>query len=132
MNRKVPRLLLLAGSLLLVSCTPVVVKEQPPASEPQPLPKAASASLNIPPGHLPPPGECRIWYPEKPPGHQPPPGPCDQLAGQVPPGAWLITRPKDNHENVQVSVYDTNQVGVVVIILLFEAATGRFISEGSP
>lgn len=30
----------------------------------------------IPPGHLPPPGECRVWYSGKPPGHQPPPTDC--------------------------------------------------------
>ena len=31
----------------------------------------------VPPGHLPPPGECRVWYPGVPPGHQPPPFKCD-------------------------------------------------------
>ncbi len=44
----------------------------------------------IPPGHMPPPGKCRIWYPGRPPGHQPPAGNCEVLEGQVPPGAWLI------------------------------------------
>ncbi|TFH87297.1 hypothetical protein EQG41_07795 [Billgrantia azerbaijanica] len=44
----------------------------------------------IPPGHLPPPGECRIWYPDRPPGHQPPPGACRDLQYRVPPGARLI------------------------------------------
>ena len=44
----------------------------------------------IPPGHMPPPGECRIWYPGEPPGQQPPPGNCEELRRQVPPGAWLI------------------------------------------
>jgi len=27
----------------------------------------------IPSGHLPPPGEYRLWLPDRPPGHQPPP-----------------------------------------------------------
>lgn len=31
---------------------------------------------DIPPGHLPPPGECRTWYPDRPAGQQPPPGKC--------------------------------------------------------
>ncbi|GKW50059.1 hypothetical protein NCCP2165_22740 [Halomonas sp. NCCP-2165] len=44
----------------------------------------------VPSGHLPPPGECRIWYPDRPEGHQPPPGPCHELRYQVPPGAKLI------------------------------------------
>lgn len=30
----------------------------------------------IPPGHLPPPGSCRVWYEGRPPGHQPPPTDC--------------------------------------------------------
>lgn len=30
----------------------------------------------IPPGHLPPPGACRVWYDGRPPGHQPPPIGC--------------------------------------------------------
>lgn len=30
----------------------------------------------IPPGHYPPPGHCRDWYPDRPPGHQPPPYRC--------------------------------------------------------
>lgn len=31
------------------------------------------APAPIPQGHLPPPGEFRLWYPDRPPGHQPPP-----------------------------------------------------------
>ncbi len=44
----------------------------------------------IPPGHMPPPGKCRIWFSGRPPGHQPPPGNCEVLERQVPTGAWLI------------------------------------------
>jgi len=44
----------------------------------------------IPPGHMPPPGKCRIWFPGQPPGQQSPPGDCWELERQVPPGAWLI------------------------------------------
>lgn len=46
--------------------------------------------MNIPRGHMPPPGKCRIWYPNLPPGRQPPPGDCEHLRYHVPPGAWLI------------------------------------------
>jgi hypothetical protein len=44
----------------------------------------------VPAGHLPPPGTCRIWFPDRPPGHQPPPGPCWELSRFVPRGARLI------------------------------------------
>lgn len=33
-------------------------------------------SYGIPPGHLPPPGECRVWYHGRPPGQQSPPTDC--------------------------------------------------------
>jgi len=33
-------------------------------------------AVRIPRGHLPPPGECRTWYPGRPAGHQPPPYRC--------------------------------------------------------
>jgi len=35
-------------------------------------------SRRIPPGHLPPPGECRVWFYDRPAGHQPPPTSCRQ------------------------------------------------------
>lgn len=35
--------------------------------------------LDIPPGHLPPRGECRLWYYDRPPGHQPAPEQCERL-----------------------------------------------------
>ncbi len=46
--------------------------------------------VDIPEGHMPPPGECRIWYRDRPPGQQPPPGNCHELQQRVPPGAILI------------------------------------------
>lgn len=52
--------------------------------------QAPPASVHVPPGHMPPPGACRIWFPGRPPGHQPPPGNCARLQRQVPPGAVLV------------------------------------------
>jgi hypothetical protein len=46
--------------------------------------------FRVPRGHMPPAGQCRIWYPGTPPGHQPAPDDCRVLSRQVPRGAWLI------------------------------------------
>jgi Tfp pilus assembly protein PilF len=45
---------------------------------------------DIPRGHWPPPGKCRIWFPDRPPGHQPAPGNCKKLRYRVPFGAYLV------------------------------------------
>jgi hypothetical protein len=37
------------------------------------------ARVRVPPGHMPPPGLCRAWYPGRPPGHQPRPERCERL-----------------------------------------------------
>lgn len=47
-------------------------------------------SLRIPPGHLPPPGFCRVWYPGRPPGHQPPPTDCDTAYWYAPEGSYIV------------------------------------------
>ena len=51
--------------------------------------------FHVPPGHMPPPGMCRIWFPGRPPGHQPAPGSCRVLSRQVPAGAYLLAN--DDH-----------------------------------
>ncbi len=110
---------------LLAGCAQRTVITRSPA----PVVVASDArfarSLGIPPGHLPPPGECRIWYPGTPPGQQPPPGPCGV---RVPAGVWFLSRPADRN-HVRVSVYDGERPGVVIGIALYEAATGRFVRE---
>lgn len=51
--------------------------------------EAEARGIRIPRGHLPPPGECRLWFPDRPPGHQPPPTSC---GAEVAEGAVLIRR----------------------------------------
>jgi hypothetical protein len=83
--------------------------------------------LGIPEGHLPPPGECRVWFPGRPPGHQPPPGKCQRLRREVPAGAWLLHRPLKDHHHVEVSAYDRKRPGIVLAVGLFRADTGIFV-----
>ena len=92
----------------------------------------AHGKLGIPPGHLPPPGECRIWYPGQPPGQQPPPGKCDQLRHNVPIGAWLIEHPKNDGENVHVNVYDPERRDHRIEIRIYNATTGVYVGAKIP
>jgi hypothetical protein len=53
--------------------------------------RAPARSVRIPPGHLPPPGTCRLWYVGRPPGHQPPPTSCAHLfRGYRQPGVIIL------------------------------------------
>lgn len=80
----------------------------------------------IPDGHLPPPGECRIWYPDRPAGQQPPPFKCGQGRPRVEPGGWLIS-PGQRREEVEAVVYDSQRPGVVIDVGIFDARTGAMI-----
>lgn len=79
--------------------------------------------LGIPPGHYPPPGACRVWFPDRPPGHQPPPGRCSS----VPPGAWVIHRPRYDPDYVHVSVYEPRRPGRLLVVGEFDLASGVFV-----
>lgn len=83
--------------------------------------------LNIPRGHYPPPGECRIWFPDRSPGQQPPPVKCGD---PVPAGAWLIQHPSDiPSDHVTVSVYEPQSPGVIQAVGEFEIGSGIFVRD---
>ena len=56
---------------------PAIVVPVPPWAPPgPPVPRSGPPGERrggIPPGHMPPPGEGRLWFPDRPPGQQPPP-----------------------------------------------------------
>ena len=69
---------------------------------------STAATLDIPPGHLPNAGECRVWIPGTPPGHQPKPKsrPCPGIATVAPAGSWIVYRPTDDKKLVHVREVD--------------------------
>jgi hypothetical protein len=92
-------------------------------------PPHAHGLLKIPKGHLPPPGQCRIWMPGTPPGRQPRPGDCRTLASEVPRGAWLVYRHTTHPDRVDVTIYDEKRVGLIVEIQIYDLVTGEFIGH---
>jgi hypothetical protein len=108
-----------------------------PTPAPAPTPAASrgpstSTRLGIPPGHLPPPGSCRVWVPGTPPGHQAKAGPCAALLRSAPPGSWLVYRPSTDRKVVHVREIDSKRAGVVVRVRVFDVATGMAVRETAP
>jgi hypothetical protein len=56
---------------------------------------ASSPSVDVPPGHMPSPGECRLWEDGVPPGQQSAPGDCEELEDDVTDDTVLV-----DHEGV--------------------------------
>ena len=70
--------------LSLGACTTVLAA---PSSGSRPVARNTARALGIPPGHLPPPGECRVWIPGRPPGRQARPRSCDGIMAVAPGGS---------------------------------------------
>ena len=104
--------LLVAG--LLVAAGPPAA--EPPAAEPPAAePPAAELRVEVPPGlgdgarslnlnpeDAPPPGSCRLWYPQRKRADQPPPGQCARLTRDIPAGAWVLHRALDGKRLLRI------------------------------
>src|SRR6266536_1577312 len=126
---------------LLAGCTVVVrppsqtePRREPPPQQEQPPPPVTAVMFGVPPGHLPDPGECRLWYPGTPPGRQPRPRsrPCEGLAAIAPAGSWIIYRPTYDRRLVYVRVVDERRPGLVVRVRIFDLETDRLVREEAP
>ncbi len=110
---------------------PKTAPNTPAPNTPAPnAPAPNTAPLDIPPGHLPPTGECRIWIPGTPPGRQPHrnSGDCDQITREAPAGSWVVYRPTVEKKLVHVRVIDARRAGVVVAVRVYDE-TGKFVRE---
>src|SRR5690348_10092899 len=91
---------------LASACTRTVKRTVVVAPTPEVEAAGAStaATLGVPPGHLPNPGECRVWIPGVPPGRQPRPKSrdCAGIEAVAPPGSWILFRPTADRQLVHV------------------------------
>jgi hypothetical protein len=85
------------GATLLVAG--ILAAASPPDSkvpvEVPPGMKGGARNISLTPEDVPPPGSCRLWYPDRKPADQPRPGPCGSLTRDVPTGAWVLHRAPD-------------------------------------
>jgi hypothetical protein len=117
--------------LAAVACKPVVVSD--PAPKPGPSQRrspSTAATLGIPPGHLPPPGMCRVWMPGEPPGHQPKPRHCSNIERGAPAGSLIVERPGKDKKVVHVREVDERRSGVVVRLRVYEIRDGKLVRQG--
>ena len=131
--RSLPVTIALLGLAVAVGCTRTTrtVLVVPEARTEGP---STAATLGVPPGHLPKPGQCRVWIPDVPPGHQPRPKSrsCAGIEAVAPAGSWILYRPTTDRKIVHARIVDDRRAGVIVRIRVFEAESGRFVREESP
>ncbi len=123
----------LAPTLAVLSAIACSSISTPPPSQPSPAARrgpSTAATLGIPPGHLPAPGQCRVWLPGKPPGHQPRPRDCERIERTAPAGSWIVYRPSRDKKVVHVRVVDQRRPGVVIRLRVYDAQRGTLIREG--
>ncbi len=104
-----------------------------PRTQPEPAPRrspSTAATFDIPPGHLPQPGMCRVWMPGTPPGHQAKPRSCANIERSAPAGSWIVERPGRDKKVVHVRVVDERRPGVVVRLRVFELRNGKLVRAG--
>jgi len=91
-------------------------------------------TLDIPPGHLPELGECRVWIPGVPPGQQAKPKSrsCTGITGAAPAGSWILYRPASDPKVVHVRLIDERRAGVVVRVRVFDLDSKRLLREENP
>jgi len=94
---------------------------------------STAARFGVPPGHLPPVGQCRVWMPGEPPGQQGkkyPVGQCSNLRRSIPVGGWLIYRPTDSEREVRVWEYGSNLE--VLSERVYDTITGELLRHITP
>ena len=123
---------LFATCLTLLTAGACGATRNPPPSQPSSVARSGpspAATLGIPPGHLPPVGQCRVWVPKTPPGHQAPPRSCQGIERAAPAGSWILYRPPGDKKVVHLRVVDERRPAVVRAVWVYDAKRGVLLRE---
>lgn len=88
--------------------------------------------LGIPEAELPPPGECRVWHPDRRVADQRPSEPCGDAEGAAPAGGRILYRPTDDPRVVHVRVLDPADAGTVLRVDIYDAETEAYEGTYQP
>ena len=99
-----------------------------PANE-APGRRSTAATLGIPPGHLPPVGQCRVWVPGTPPGRQARARACARIERTAPAGSWILYRPTEDRKVVHVRMISAEHAGRVVRVRVYDVERGTYLRE---
>ena len=91
--------------------------------------RSTAATLGIPPGHLPPVGECRVWVPGTPPGRQARARSCARIERTAPAGSWILYRPSTDRKVVHVRTVSSDHAGRVVRIRIYDIERGAYLRD---
>lgn len=116
-------------AVLAATACSSLTTQQP--TQPEPEERRRPAALRIPRGHLPAPGQCRVWLPGEPPGHQRRPRSCAGIERTAPAGSWIVYRPSEDKKVVHVREVDERRAGVVVRVQVYDAERGTYIRKGN-
>jgi hypothetical protein len=124
---------LVVPCLLVIGAAACSITPSASTPEPQPVrryPATSARTLGVPPGHLPPVGQCRVWVPGMPPGHQARARSCSNIERDTPKGSWILYRPAENLKVVQVREIDERRPGVVIHMRVYDAEKGTLVRGG--
>ena len=107
---------------------PSPVNVEPETPSPRSTARVSGINLGIPPGHLPDPGECRVWVQGTPPGRQLRAQSCHGILATAPVGSWILYRPAQYERQVRVRYLHAAQRKIVAV-RAFDAETGAFLRD---
>lgn len=101
-----------------------------PAAKSSTKPASSTVTLGVPEAHLPPKGQCRVWKHGATPFQQPQSRSCDGIVSTAPAGAMVLERPAKDSKVIRVRYIDAHKAGHVVRVRVFEASTGKYLTDG--